>query len=284
MATRKKANKVKRIGILTVGIEPKIIPALQYLVLHLNTLQRSFEFEFLPIYSDVFLQQLSSRNPIDRESIRRQSGDFINRYSTSIGRLSTLYKLKETSSDHFVILSLTKFSDNYYTMRNKNLSIIALGNWEYVMAPPSILEFMVTLMLREAVSIVSPSLRGSIHIGTKGCLEDFTASLADARYKILNGFICKYCRDSLEKDGYPKLADELEKILSKNWLGKIDEINSPANITKKLGYNLFITKGIEQTVVEKFWETIQEEGSKQIIQLVFSVLLVIVLFMLGLSN
>jgi hypothetical protein len=43
-------------------------------------------------------------------------------------------------------------------------------------APPErfvILEFIITLIMRESIAFVSPSLRGSEHLGTKGCLSDF---------------------------------------------------------------------------------------------------------------
>jgi hypothetical protein len=282
MEKSKERSEVKRIGILVVGIDVKIMPVLQYLTLHMNSLQSAFEYEFLPGPQDEFLDKLSSKESLDREELRSQVKDFVARYSSVLHSLIKGYKLEGTIPDRFVILSLASFIDNYYTMRQGNLSVIALGKWDKVMAPPSIMEFMLTLIVRESVAVVSPSLRGSIHIGTKGCLEDFTPLLADARYKVLNAFICHHCREALEHDGFPTLADELLGILNKKWLGDPNEPNSPANISKKLGYNLFTTSGFESTSREKFMNLVQEESTKQVVNIIGAILVAILILILGL--
>jgi hypothetical protein len=41
------------------------------------------------------------------------------------------------------------------------------------MAPPSIFEFILMLLLRQAASFRAPALSKSTHLGTKGCLFDF---------------------------------------------------------------------------------------------------------------
>lgn len=285
---RTSGKKVKRIGILLIGIEEKTVPALQYLILHINSLQSAFEYEFLPIpRNDKLIIEMSSGLPLNREEVRQQVKDFTKRYIVFLERLMVGYKLGGTVSDRFVIVSTISFTDNYYTMRQDKLSVIALGNWKTVMAPPSILEFILSLVVRESVAAVAPSLRGSVHLGTKGCLEDFTASLKDARYKILNAFVCEQCRDYLKQDGYPNLADELITVLDKKWLGNPSEPNSPANIAKKLGYNLFTTKGYEPTFWETFINLIQDEGIKQLIVIIGTVIAAVLtaflIFRLGLK-
>ena len=229
------------------GIQPSSMPSESLSVLF------AFEFEFLPIDpNEEVVKQLSTSKSVNREKIRGNIPAFIEGYNNFLKKKITAYKLAEAPADYFMLVTKTRFSDNYYIMRENCVSVIALGNWKRSMAPPSILEFILTLIIREAVASVSKSLRGSIHLGTKGCLFDFTASLSDVRNKVLNGYICGHCCEALKSDGLSDFADELTPIIEKQWLGKSDDPTSPAGISLKLGYDLFTTKGAETTNWEKF--------------------------------
>ena len=278
-------HEIKRIGILLTGFENANIPALQFLVLHMNTLQHAFEFEFLPVNpKDEFIKKLlssSSSSPVNRNETRGNTSVFLGRYKDFLQGRVKVYEINEAPADYFIMVTKTYFDDKYYTMREDALSIIALGNWKRSMAPPSVLEFILTLIIREAVASVSKSLSGSIHLGTKGCLFDFTASLNEVRNKVLNGFICRHCREELKRGGFSDFADELTPILQKQWLGKSDDPTSPAGISLKLGYDLFTTKGSEATKWEKFLTTIQDEGVKQLIKIAGGVIIAGLLFWLG---
>lgn len=275
---------VKRIGILLVGFHNANIPALQFLVLRMNSLQHAFEFEFLPVdANDAVVKELSCSHKLDREKIRGDIPKFAERYSNFLQDRITDYRLKESPPNYFILLTLAHFSDNYYTMREGPISVIALGNWKRSMAPPSLLEFILTLVLREAVASVSESLRGSIHLGTKGCLFDFTASLNDVRNKVLNGFICEHCCKALKADGHSDLAEELIPILGNKWLGETSDSNSPAGISLKLGYDLFTTKGAEASTWQKFRAIIQDEAIKQLIRIVGGLILAGLIIWLGLK-
>src|SRR2546429_6754616 len=118
----------------------------------------------------------------------------------------------------------------------------ALGNWERHMAPPSILEFIVVLLMRQAASFAVPSLSKSLHLGTKGCLFDFTSELTEARYKALQSFVCSTCRSRMQESGAVHLADDTTHVLDFSWLGATSDPHCPAGIVAKLGYDLFLTK------------------------------------------
>ena len=275
---------VKRIGIILSGFEKANISALRFLILRMNALQRTFEYEFLPTnFEDGLINYLSSKSPVSRDSVKEEISSFIDRYQQFLERLISGYQLKEPPSDYFVLVTMARFSDNFYSTRRNRMSVLALGNWKRYMAPPSILEFILTLIVREAVASVSPSLRGSIHLGTKGCLFDFTPTLGEVRLKVLNAFVCNYCRNALQNDGYPTLADELVTVLGKQWLGKSTNPNSPAGIVSKLGYDLFTTKGLEATSWEKFVTLLQQEGVKQLITIIGGIILAGLLLWLGLK-
>lgn len=279
-------NQIKRIGIIISGMKNANIPALSYLLLHLNTLQKTFEYEILPFEEDdKLIQLLKIKGSVDREQVRAETNGFIKRLEACLTGWSIENKITNTAlPSSYILITMTQFSDGYYTLRQGRLSILALGNWKRSMSPPSILEFILTLVFRESVATVSPSLQGSVHYGTKGCLFDFTPYLEDARYKVLNAFICTSCRNALIQDQLPELADEIIIVLRKQWFGKVTDLDSPAGITSKLGYNLFLTKGLDANVWEKLTEILREESVRLIMYVVGAVIVAGLLFWLGLNS
>jgi hypothetical protein len=259
-------QRPRRIGILLNGLDGKAnTVALRFLILEMNRVQRTFEYEFLPFDRDDFLAMLRSQGPLNRTDIKAQAAAFHQRYSAYLSGLNASYSLKEAPPDYFVVVCLTTFEDNYYTTRRDRVSVIALGNWERHMAPPSIVEFLLALIVREAVASVSPLLSGSVHLGTKGCLFDFTLQLDDVRFKVLNAFVCSHCADALSTNQLPDLAEEIQLVLSKKWLGLTSKAGTPAAIASKLGHDLFATKGLQPTLWEQTLKILREEGTKQIL-------------------
>jgi len=303
-------REVKRIGILLADLGKLNTSVLKYLVLHLNTLQKTFEFEFLPTEFDEDILQFSEE--LQREGILRREDalqedeliflkDFVRKFSdrtivdrnpaTDSGkklreqeipvfrqcyykylRLSIRgFKISDQEvPEHFVLITTAHFSENYYSLREKDFTILALGGWERDLAPPSIIEYILTLILRQSVAMVSRSLEGSVHFGTKGCLCDFSQSLYDVRLNILNGFVCSYCRAALVSDGFGTLANELEHVLKKDWLGNVAEPYAPTRLAASMGYNLFVTKGFIMTRWEKLQSLLTEQFSIQLIALIAS--------------
>jgi hypothetical protein len=88
----------------------------------------------------------------------------------------------------------------------------------------------------------------------------------------------------MRQAGAVHLANDLVRVLDLSWLGEPSDPQSPAGIVAKLGYNLFITKGIEPT----FWETIRltlrDEGTKEFVHLVGTLLVAALLLWLGLGK
>ncbi|MBS0150484.1 MAG: hypothetical protein JSR31_06040 [Nitrospira sp.] len=221
---------------------------------------------------------------LNRTDIKSQTADFHQRYRAYLAGLNKDFLLKEAPPDYFIVVCLATFDDDYYTTRKDRVSVIALGNWERHMAPPSIVEFLLTLIVREAVASVSPLLGGSVHLGTKGCLCDFTPQLDDARFKVLNAFVCGHCANALSTDKLPQLVEELQFVLSKKWLGLTSKVGTPAAIALKLGHDLFATKGLQPTFWEQALKTLQEEGTKQILTLIGAVVGAVLLVWFGIKG
>jgi hypothetical protein len=171
-----------------------------------------------------------------------------------------------------------------FLMLDSDFSLPFLLAWCYLVA--QLVGFLLAWCYLVA-QLVGP-LDDAVHLGTRGCLCDFTSSLDDVRLKVLNGFICHYCCTVLASEGFSELPKELSLVLKKDWLGQASEPEKPAGIAANLGYNLFTTKGPQPTAWETFKKTLQEEWVKQLLTLVMAVLgaiaIAVLLVLLGLQK
>ncbi len=271
-----------RIGILFGQFGKLNTTALKYLLLHLNTLQSCIEFEILPIdESDRLIKQTSFYREIDSNIVKADLLDFKRRTEEFLRQSMETYRLKEREMPAgMILLTTAKFTDHFNAKSQPNICIIALGHWEsHSMAPPSLLEAFVTMTIRQAVSIVSPSLRNDMHLGTRACLFDFGSRLEDTRFKTLHGFICRNCRAALEADGHPKLVEEIpEASDTRKWIGSSEDPTTPAGIVAKLGYDLFLTKGASPSFWEGVRSVLKDEVPKELVKWILAVLLAILIF------
>ncbi len=277
---------MQRIGVLTGHAQGFNLEALRFIVLQLNRLQQSFEYEFLRTddFDHPLLGALRDGVTVVRDDVKAQTPSFLRAYTFHLTDKNAELSLLEPPPDYFVLFSLARYADGFYSTRRGRMSVLALGNWDKWMAPPSIIEFALTLMVRESVAAVSPSLRGSVHLGTKGCLCDFTEYTDETRFKALSAFLCQFCRDALTRDGVGGVAADLLRILDKQWLGRRSDPGSPAGIMSKLGYDLFLTKGLQPSRWEKFVQTIQKEGTKELLRLIAEVAIAGLLLWLGIKK
>jgi hypothetical protein len=273
-----------RLGVFIADLGRVRLDALKYLIVHLNTLQRHFEFELLPTdFDDEFISNLGPDVLRDREDIRGKVPAFFDRTTKRLNGLVTRYKLLEAPPDRFTIITMSRFDEDYYFMRQGHVGILALGNWEDGMAPPSLFEFIITLLLRQAVAARVEALTRSVHLGTKGCLCDFTASIDEARYKTLQGFLCHFCREALQSSGGEALVRDLELVLGKDWFGTMARPSSVASMTEKLGYNLFVTRGLAPTFWQKIVDTLRDETVKEVAKWAVIALVAFLCFKFGVT-
>ena len=152
------------------------------------------------------------------------------------------------------------------------------------MAPPSLLESILSLVLMEGLYALLPEQALDLsHLPTRGCIGDFNASLRDVRYKTLQGFLCDACRSTVESVlGEERTAIWLS-LLRKEWVGSLSDPVSPVSIVGKLGYNLFVTRGLAPSRWERLMEALTNEGVKEILKLFAAVILAALLVALGLK-
>jgi hypothetical protein len=243
---------------------------LRYLILAMNRVQNYFQFEFVPFDDkDMFLKSLLTNGSIDKPSPSSML-EFHQRERQYFEKVAGEYRLHDQAPEYFQVISVACFSDNYFQIGSGSISVIALGNWKRAMAPPSILEFIQVLVLHGAVYELCPQLH--THLGTRGCLMDFSAELSDARQMVLAGFVCQTCESVLSSQGYSGLVPELRHLLSRRWLGSSADPASPAGIVSKLGYDLFITKGLQPNPLESARMTLAKEGVKQVYTVIGTVI------------
>src|SRR6266496_1952051 len=161
-------RKIKRIGILLADLGKLNVIALKFLVLQMNTLQHTFEYEFLDVdLEDVFLRKLSYEAHTNIAEVNHGAPLFLRRFQKFLDDQISRYGISESPPDYFILVTLASFNNDYYTWHISNLAIVALGNWKRRMAPPSIVEFIITLIIGESLASIAPSLKSSTHLGTK---------------------------------------------------------------------------------------------------------------------
>lgn len=271
------------VGVVVCDIKPANVAALKYLVLQLNKQQRLFEVEFLPPdSSDRLIQMLDAGTQLHTDDVTQELDEFQHRYHQYVARLSVnSYALRGSVPNRFIVISLASVTGNYYSINVGTASVLTLGSWERDMAPPSIIEFVLTMVVREATFMAVSSV--DQHLGTRGCLFDFTPILEDARQRVLGGCLCTECRKAIESECGPATVEELNHTARKGWLGTLDNPHSPAAIASNLGHNLFLNKGLQPTRWEAFVSLARQEGVSQAFNVAGIVLAAVLLLVLGIQ-
>lgn len=274
-----------RVGVIFGPVGDLNEIATSFLLLQLNTQQSAIEFELLPPPPDDPLWPLlESRHPVERSVAEECAASFVTRYEQFWSRLLKRSLASEQVPPRIIVVSMARFADNLYSTTLDGLSILALGNWKRYMAPPSLVEFVIFLVLRLAMGLIEPRLREWQHLGTKGCLWDYNPYLSDARYKILVGYVCSDCHTAMEQGPLARLLPSLPALLSKAWFGKRDDPQATAAIAAKLGYDLFTTAGAKPTFRETLVSVLSQDGVKELLKWISALVLAATLVWLGLKS
>lgn len=261
-----------RIGVIIAQLGDRGDPrALKYLLLHQNSLQQSFEFHLLPVFDHAIIQQLAPGQSPNREEIEEAMPAFLKVYRENLAQFARGYGHRPESNCPIVILSTATFTDNFFLTGGDDWGIIALGNWQRVMAPPSIVEFFLSLIMELAIDFACGAAYPNRHVTTRGCSFDFTAELADARFSVLSGFLCAQCLEVIRKAHSDQLAEDAQMLLKKEWLGTVGEPSGVSVTAKKLGYDLFHTKGVTPTWWERTRTILEQEVVKTILKIIATV-------------
>jgi hypothetical protein len=207
---------------------------------------------------------------------------FVRRLTDFNKRVADDYDLRADGVDKIVVLTNTRFRDNYYYIGTASWAVIALGGWEDEFAPPSLVEYFLTLVtLASLDAVVRPMER---HLDTRGCAYDFNAKLRDTRLKVLSGHICDDCRSEIERKTSKETVEDAKILLKRSWLGTPAAPSDVAVTVKKLGYDLFHTAGAKPSFKERWLVLLEQEGLKNFLNITFQILLAIALLVIGLKK
>lgn len=209
---------------------------------------------------------------------------FLKEYRENLAQIAREYGLRPESDLPIVIISTATFTDNYFLTGDDDWGIIALGNWRRIMAPPSIVEFFLSLIIEVAIDFACGDAYPSRHITTKGCSFDFTAELENARFSVLSGFLCAQCLEAIRRAHSDQLAKDAQMLLKKEWLGTVAKPSGVSVTAKKLGYDLFHTKGVTPTWWERTRTILQEEVVKTILTIIAALVGAGLLIYFGLNS
>ena len=159
--------KPLRIGVLILEEErfgKHGADAVKYLVLQLNCRQKMFQFEFLPVpEEDPLVRYLNKKAPVsdkyldtegrilDDKITEDEFGRFEGRNRLLFIKTSKSHKLEDKEPPHcYIFVTFCQLSSKAFGRSNENIGLLAFGDWKKHLAPPSILEFIVTILLRQA--------------------------------------------------------------------------------------------------------------------------------------
>jgi hypothetical protein len=186
--------------------------------------------------------------------------------------------------DYYIGITSESIGSNYFLRTRKQqshfgriFSIISSDLWEKDFSPPSVFEYIAigvfTCSLRSiALDIINkfPS-----HDETHGCIFDYTGDKPYRRIVVSNPNICSYCRKIIQElevtvqqqtKSYISLSESVNKILSRKWMGSIEEWGSPIyNLNKNYKYNVDHDSGFNKTIREQFIDSIKEKSAEWII-------------------
>ena len=274
------------IALVLANFPSKQVPAFKFFILLLNRLQHTFEFAFYDADpDDPFMATLREKQLLNPDVVRAELVPFGGRLQAKARETIERYDLAPTFPTQVVVISQATLSNYHYLIRKRHVTLLALGEWERSMAPPSVAEFMQLVVLRAAYSATEKGAWETIHLGTRGCVFDFTRNLQDTRIMTLVGLgVCHDCRRALEKDGFTQSPDEIGHVVERSWLGKRSEPGTPANIMARLGYDLFLTRGFTSTFRERVTQLLEEDAAKELIKLIFLAVGTALLLWLGLKS
>lgn len=284
--TESQNRKPTRVALVLAGFPLEKATAFKYFLLLLNRLQTTFEFQFHdPPADDPLVSMLAGKERLDADEIRPRLLDFAKQLKADFENNVQAFDLSSTYVSQIIILSRATLTNLHFLIRRNQVSLLALGEWDRSMSPPSAAEFLQVAVLRAAYSAMEGGVWNTIHYGTRACVFDFTDNLEDTRLMTLVGLgVCSECREALVADGYPEAPDEIRRIVERSWLGNRSIAGTPANIMAQFGYDLFFSKGFTSTRRERLLQFLEEDAAKELIKVLFGLLLAGLLLWLGLRK
>ena len=163
---------------------------------------------------------------------------------------------------------------------NRDFWLMTTNVWkgkEYT--PPSLFEYITLTVIMCSLNLFSNDYGGCLRfhkpLKTKGCIFDFTVVKEHRRHVVSNPYLYSICEKRLVdiekklKNTYKielPLLQEIKMLLSREWMGDQNKINSPVyNLKKIYGYDIDRNSGFDKTWRESFRDNIRDNNAEWII-------------------
>jgi len=222
--------------------------ALRYFLLSINKIQKYYEF--------VFPEIKDTNNHIEY---------YYSQNYYEIEELFSSYKLHarknfyfEQKPDYIINIISAIMGDNLFFICRENICFITTNNWERTFSPPSLFEYLLHCIIASLL-FMNDKISISSHRDTRGCCFDYTYYKMDDRVDIVLGYICDACKEKILKAVNRDYLKEIEHIISRQWIGELNQSESVAHNLKKF-FNFDINKdsGFNKTAWEKVKEHFYE--------------------------
>ena len=120
--------------------------------------------------------------------------------------------------EHTIYITEKPFSDNWFSHKGYNFSIITTDGWELHFAPPSLCVYLVYQIAQATVSFEADLSENMemrmVHDKAEGCIFDFCLNKPDIKLGMIAGTICPHCRSILLRYGInERVLNAIERIL-----------------------------------------------------------------------
>jgi hypothetical protein len=240
--------------------------ACEYLILKLNEVQTSFEFE---------IHNATAENLKPFGTKKYYPKSFL------LDEFSKIIKLTPKSlpnEDNYFIgiakMGIEEGEDLFFSTR-KNMAIITTKGWEKALSPPSVFEYITSSL---AGTLIEMSMRThasheiDYHPQTRGCLIDYTDDKQENRVDVLLGYICDSCKAHIEKSLGSEVILSLQKMCSHDWIGETDDkVHAAYNVKKFFKVDLNKDTGFNKTTMEKLRDDLPKFAVQLIIAAVSTI-------------
>lgn len=286
---------MKRVRIMFINCPILAVDATSYLLLSQNKVQKSIEFEVVHhwIYGNTIQPKKSlSEKTAWWLSEQLPRADFINRWIckkldlraaplfrtqlTHTGWFGVVknavenydrwfakcgYNKFDTTPQPTIVITETPFEGGYLGYSQEDIAVVSLAKWEKFFKPGSALEYILGSVQRYSLRLIYKNI-GS-HYATRGCIWDFDVHQPDNRIAAYMGIMCETCRNSLSSTASSIELEDVEKLITNEWIGSNDTpTSSSANLRKIFRYSLRRSTGLHPGIIESLSQGMRTELGK----------------------
>lgn len=260
--------------------------ACSLLLLSQNSQQNILEFEIhYPQAEAVILKnKVALKTPIAREEMLKACKEIAEYYDIWVAQnVPLVFKARPEMGNKSIFITEVPLEGNFYSKHEGDVAVISIAGWNENIAPPSVVEFILRIVQRNAISFLwTPYMRS--HYATRGCIFDFNQNLLDTKNKILLSYICEDCCVEIARRLDEESLDNIKQMVDLKWVGEVDKSGSIANILKKsFKYDLELTKGLRPTWRERASELLQTALIQQPIAIIVAIVIAVLLFIFQLK-